>query len=249
MKKINYTLLLIIGTLFCCCKKEYFDYAYLVTNKTDIDSLFISCTIVNTNENINGSAVIAPNDTLSLTKRFGVAGKEIWDIETSVELYKIKNLIAYNKDSTLKSLNLCYKDKYWEGPININNEGVYFLNITDEKMALEVQDSFLYRIKNELDDPIKVTLKLVRNKETNNFRQDTIIQPQESVRMGYTIIYNYRFPKKDSLLYKEQKISGIHQLVINYNGKDEIIEPRKKLSLFIIDTDSCELIVRKNLFE
>ena len=100
-----------------------------------------------------------------------------------------------------------------------------------------------------MDDPIKVTLKLVRNKETNNFRQDTIIQPQESVRMGYTSIYNYRFPKKDSLLYKEQKISGIHQLVINYNGKDEIIEPRKKLSLFIIDTDSCELIVRKNLFE
>lgn len=195
-------------------------------------------------------------DTLSLKHgesktlciREDVAGKGIWDIENNIKLYKIKNLAAQSFDSLSLSLDLSFR-KYWNGPTSEEGYGIYELMITDASFTLERQDSFLYILKSELPAPLIANIHLKDCDGVQHKPVSDTLYPNNSHKIGYIDIYDYKCPETNRDFYIEQKLSGIYSINITYNQITKKINLKKDTALFKVHDDSCVIVVSENYFK
>lgn len=134
------------------CEEGEHDYAYCVYNGMD--------SVVNLAYTITGDAktyydTLVPGQTDTLCWRTNVGGDNVWDVETSTQLYMISTISAdiNNKKFTdnirLRSL--------WGGVKEENSHGVYTLNIVDSLFTVKNID-YYYAICNRTGKDINYTL-------------------------------------------------------------------------------------------
>lgn len=238
-------LLTLLAATLTGCKNEEQDYRYVITNKTTLeDSLIVTYRVEGNNSNLEKR--LGQGDSLVIAQRNEVPGKGVWDIETSVSLYKIPEMRASNQDYTRVSEELAFR-KFWKGPADVDGIGVYQLDITDDKLLLFLQSGYTYVIKNELQDTIFSTshLKLISGENTTR-SADTILTGEQKT-IGAVDIYSYGEEHAGEPRYKLQKMTGLSTIFFLYKEGRVEINLSKDTTHFITNKDTCKLIVSERM--
>lgn len=245
MIKLRLLLLAILTLALIGCKDEEQNYQYVITNKTTIED---SLTVTYHVEGNNSSTVkrLGAGDSITIARRNEVPGKGVWDIETSVNLYKITDMRATNTDQTLVSEELSFR-KLWKGPYEVDGTGIYQLDITDEMLVLMLQNNYTYAIKNELQDTIFSTSHLKLTTGENMTRSADTILAGEKKSIGSVDIYSYREDHAGEPRYKIQKMSGLSTIFFLYKEGRVEINLSKDTTHFETGKDTCTLIVSERM--
>lgn len=243
MTRKKLSLFALLAILLLGCKEGEQNYQYVITNKTTMED---SLTVV---YHIEGSSTyselrMAQGDSVTIAQRDEVPGKGVWDIETSVNLYKVDALTASNTDRTILSEELSFRKK-WKGPEDINGIGVYQLDITDEHLVLSLQNNYTYAIKNELQDTIFSTSHLKLTSGENMTRSADTILPGEIKSIGSVDIYTYDEGFKGEPKYKTQKMTGLSTIFFLYKEARVEMNLAKDTVYFETGKDTCTLIVNE----
>ncbi len=130
------------------CSEGEHDYVYLVCNKAS--------QTVNLSYRIQGDNTIyydtlAPGQTDTLCWRRNVTGDDVWDVETSAQIYKLSAIEA-NIGGKVFTDSLRLK-REWQA-MEVNNEvGVYRLNIVDDHFV-KTNYNYYFEFKNESGLPV-----------------------------------------------------------------------------------------------
>lgn len=127
------------------CKEGEHDYYYRATNSTDKR--------VTLNFKLNGDLevyydTLQPGETHTLTRRGGVTGDDVWDVETASEIYQFASLEAC-LDSTAFTENIKLRS-LWGSVQEQDGNGVYTLNLTADLFTLK-DHMYWYWIYNNTD--------------------------------------------------------------------------------------------------
>lgn len=238
-------LLTLLATAFIGCKDAEQDYRYVITNKTSIeDSLIVTYRLAGNSTNTEKR--LAQGDSIVIAQRNEVPGKGVWDIETSVSLYKITEMRASNQDLSRISEELAFR-KLWKGPTDVDGVGVYQLDITDEQLLLSLQKDYTYVIKNELQDTIFSTshLKLISGENMTRSADTILAGTQKSI--GSVDIYTYSEDHVGEPRYKTQKMAGLSTIFFLYKEGRVEINLSKDTTHFETGKDTCKLIVSERM--
>lgn len=245
IKKRLLSVALLTSSLLPACKDSEQNYQYVITNKTSqTDPINVTYHIEGNSKNTE--IELEPGDSIVIANRNEVPGKGVWDIETSINLYKITTLYARNTDESSITEELSFR-KLWNGPTDVNNTGVYQLDIKDEHFVLSKQNGYTYVIKNELKDTIFSTshLKLLSGENTTR-SADTILKGEKKV-IGSVDIYSYGEEMAGQKKYKEKKMSGLSTIFFLYKGERIEMNIAKDTTFFETGKDTCTLIVSEDM--
>lgn len=245
MTKTKALILLLLSLLAVACDKEEQDYRYVITNKTTMeDPITVKYTVEGNKE--ESEKELLPGDSIVIAERLDIRGKAVWDVETSVELYKIKTLHAFNQGETKISEELAFR-RLWNGPTDMENVGIYQLDITDNHFVLTKQPGYTYCVKNELHDTVFATshLKLISGENTTR-SSDTILKGTTHA-IGSVEIYTYSDTLKGETKYKTQKMSGLSSLYFLYKKERYTINTTKDTAYFEIGNDTCTLVLTEKM--
>lgn len=245
MSKAKLFILSLITLIAVSCDKSEQDYQYVIVNKTTIEEpIEILYNVEGNSQSLN--LELQQGDSVVLANRSDIRGKKVWDIETSVNLYKVKHLQAYKKDETLMSEELAYR-RLWKGPADENNVGIYQLDLTDEHFVLAKQNEYTYCIKNELRDTVFSTshLKLITGENTTR-SADTILRGTTK-SIGSVDIYTYNEAMAGTAKYKTQKMAGLSSIFFLYKGGRYTINKAKDTTYFEIGQDTCTLVISEKM--
>ncbi len=235
----------LLATLLSGCKEGEQNYQYVITNKTTLeDSLTVTYHIEGNRE--NADIRLGQGDSMVIARRNEVPGKGVWDIETSVSLYKVDALSASNTEKTILSEELSFR-KYWKGPKDTDGIGVYQLDITDEHLVLSLQNNYTYVIKNELQDTIFSTSHLKLISGENMTRSADTILAGEQKSIGSVDIYTYNENLKAEPRYKVQKITGLSTIFFLFKEGRVEMNLAKDTAYFEAGKDTCKLIVSEKM--
>lgn len=238
-------LLASLTLLFAACDPGELDYKYVITNKTTLnDSILISYNIEGKNN--EQEIKLALGDSVVIAQRKDIEGKGVWNIETSVSLYKVPHLRASDSSGAKVSEELAYR-KYWRGPLDINGDGVYQLDIEDKHFQLTMQTGYAYCIKNDLDDTIFSTSHLKLLSGENTTRSADTILTGETKSIGSVDIYTYNDSIQNEGKYKVQKLTGLSSLFFLYKGNRIEMKIDKDTAWFQTQPDTCFLIVNDEM--
>ncbi len=124
------------------CDEGSHDYYYLAVNQTN-RPVYLSYRVANDYETYFDTLYPGQTDTLSY--RGGVSGDDVWDIETSAEIYQLSAIEGSLFDSAYSD-NL-RKRSLWSPVADNGGIGVFTLNITPDMFPLKKQ-YYVYRILN-----------------------------------------------------------------------------------------------------
>jgi len=245
MTRQKAALFALLATLLFGCKDGEQNYQYVITNKTTLeDSLTVTYHIEGNRDNTD--LRLGQGDSIVIAHRNEVPGKGVWDIETSVSLYKVDALSASNTEKTVISEELSFR-KYWKGPKETEGIGIYQLDITDEHLVLSLQNNYTYVIKNELQDTIFSTSHLKLISGENMTRSADTILAGEQKSIGSVDIYTYDEGRKDEPRYKAQKITGLSTIFFLYKEGRVEMNLAKDTAYFETGKDTCKLIVSERM--
>lgn len=245
MTQFKTLIIFFASVLLFSCSKEEQDYRYVITNKTSMtEPVTINYTVEGDNKVVEKE--LYPNDSMVLADRLDIRGKKIWDVESSVGLYKIKTLHAYSHDESQISEELAFR-KLWRGPADANGIGIYQIDLTDSLFVLKKQAGYTYCIKNELRDTVFSTshLKLISGENTTR-SADTILKG-ECQSIGSVDIYTYGEEFAGEQKYKTQKLSGLSSIFFIYKNNRVTINKSKDTAYFVISQDTCTLVVSESM--
>lgn len=232
-------LLLFPIILFSCNTGEQ-DYTYTIANyANEYSPITVVYTVLDGNKD---TIQMEYGEELKIAERLDVSGKKIWNIETSVSLYKIKSIKVASFDSSAISSELSYR-RFWTGPESVDGKGDYKLNITDSEFLLHKQENYTYVLRNQLPTPL-----IVKYGFSGGGRfSDTLIAPKNHI-LGSKTIYTYLEDQKNSPQYKIQKISGLSHIALQYNNKQKNINLSKDTMYFEAKEDTCYITITENIF-
>lgn len=245
MNKIQLLLLALTATLLVACEKSEQDYRYVITNKTSEEHpILIQYNVEGIKDDLEKE--LFPGDSVVIAERSDIRGKKVWDIETSISLYKVKHLKAFSSDESHITEELAYR-KLWHGPADIEDVGFYQIDLTDSLFVLTKQENYTYCIKNELRDTVFSTshLKLLSGENTTR-SADTILRG-ETQSIGAVDIYSYGEEMAGEKKYKTQKMSGLSSILFFHKNNRYIINLSKDTAYFVISQDTCTLVISDNM--
>ncbi len=235
----------LITVLLMSCDKSEQDYRYVIVNKTTAEEpIEIQYNVEGVSETLK--RVLQPGDSVVLAERSEIRGKKIWDIETSVDIYKVKHLQAYSQDQSMISEELAFR-KLWKGPENTDNVGIYQLDLSDEHFVLSKQEGYTYCIKNEMRDTIFSTSHLKTISGENTTRSSDTILRGTTQSIGSVDIYTYSEDFKGEKKYKTQKMTGLSSIFFLYKNNRYTISKTKDTAYFEISKDTCTLVISENM--
>ena len=243
MKHYKYPLLL-IGFLFLIssCKTELYDYTYTVINMHEQETpIIVQYKILKEEAKTD---TILFGESLQIAQREEVPSEKIWDIETSVSLYKIESLKISTIDTFSTSEELCYR-KAWTGPIDMGGVGAYQLIANSNTLSLHRQKGYVYKLVNPLDDDLDVGTYVIND----NQKRSATISGKSSEIIATVDIYTFDETVADQPKYKTQKISGLRSVTLYCGTKYKNIDMKKDTAYFKTDKDTCYIILPENIFE
>lgn len=239
--KNNLILTILSLLLLASCDKSEQDYRYVIVNKSTIEEpILLKYNIEGMKDDLEKE--MTPGDSIVLAERTDIRGKHVWDVETSVGLYKVKHLQALNHDESRITEELAFR-KLWKGPADLEEIGVYQLDLTDSLFVLSKQKEYTYCIKNEMRDTVFSTshLKLISGENTTR-SADTITRG-ETKSIGSVDIYTYGEELKGETKYKTQKMAGLSSIFFFYKKERFTINKAKDTAYFNIGKDTCTLVI------
>lgn len=156
----------------CClssCDEGKHDYYYCTTNKTD---KAICVSYQNAGEFEMTTDILLPGMTDTICVRKNVSGDDVWDIETSAELFQVQKLECSIADSTYTD-NLRLRSLW--GKVNVaDGNGVYKLDITPDLFTVR-NVKYFYFIQNDCDYILDLS---ITSGAYPGAKQDMVIGPQ-----------------------------------------------------------------------
>ena len=234
-------ILIALSILLCGCNDGLQTYVYAIVNDTSGDSLIsVNYTVLDdTAKNI----LLQPGEEAIIAERADVPSKDIWDVETSKSLYKIKEIAATYVDSSSVSEQLSFR-KFWDGPITSDGKGKYVLHICDSLLSLHRQNGYIYYVQSSFDDTLFITSYLVNQSR----RTDTLVGKVKG-SIGSSDIYSYDEEQNMLPKYKTQKLTGIYSITLWHGENYKNVNMTKDTAHFVTDRDSCTLMVTDQLFK
>lgn len=241
LKNLVYIFSCFLVLVLNACDTGEHDYTYTLINNAEQHSPIK--VVYQVLDEKADTVILTYGDKLKLANRIEVPGKKVWDIETSINLYKIKSIQIFSRDSSHISEELAYR-KLWTGPEDINGTGAYQLIIEDSIISLSKQIGYTYVITNTFDDTISVISDMTGQAR----HRDTIVGKQNFV-IGNTDIYTFDENLKDSPKYKTQKLKWLTGLTIRHNDKSRTINMSKDTVFFKTEKDTCFFTVSDQIFK
>lgn len=243
MRNLFFSILLSITSLLLLCSScdtGLQTYVYAISNQCSSDAaITVNYTVT---DDTAKTLVLEPGEEAIIAERADVPSKDVWDVETSKSLYKIKSISAVNSDSSRISEQMAYR-KFWEGPNKSDGKGKYILNINDSLLCLQIQKDYRYYVQSDFEDTLFITSYL----KNQSRRTDTIIG-KEKASIGSADIYTYEESMNGLPKYKTQKITGIYSITLWHGSDYKNVNLSKDTSHFVTTQDSCLLLVTSKLF-
>lgn len=127
------------------CKEKSFDYEYRIVNDQPCD-VILKFTL--DKNNVSYEDTIAPSTDTLIYLREDVTGNEVWDVETSAQVYPFKEITAYRMTDPIDTSKNLKLRRMWEGVTETSKygeeRGVYSLHLVDSvfnKTVLAPADS------------------------------------------------------------------------------------------------------------
>lgn len=127
------------------CKEKSFDYEYRIVNDQPCD-VILKFTL--DKNNVSYEDTIAPSTDTLIYLREDVTGNEVWDVETSAQVYPFKEITAYRMTEPVDTSKNLKLRRMWEGVMETTKygeeRGVYSLHLVDSvfnKTVLAPADS------------------------------------------------------------------------------------------------------------
>lgn len=234
---------LIAMTLFLIgCETEHHDYIYNLKVSTS-NPVHVSYQIKG--EDSTHYATLQKGDIVRLCKRSGVAGDDIWDIETSSSIYKVESLYAYSEDSSSMTENLNRRSYWSKSPDIVGDSAFYTIDITDQCFILNKQLGYTYKAISSTQDSIVITCII-----GDEIVKDTLFGAHNSTELGSNDIYVYNGNAKKSDQDKDlQRLSGLTSISmkLKQNGTDfnRSISLQREDSLFTFNEKECILNIKE----
>lgn len=143
MRNNVWKILMLTGILASTsCKEKSYDYEYHIVNDQPCNVILKFTLDIN---NVSYEDTLAPSLDTLIYLRKEVTGNEIWDVESSLQVYPFKTIAAYRMNQledtmlldTSKNLKL---RRMWEGVEEITKygeeRGVYTLHLVDSVFAI-----------------------------------------------------------------------------------------------------------------
>lgn len=114
------------------CKEKSFDYEYRIVNDQPCD-VILKFTL--DKNNVSYEDTIAPSTDTLVYLREDVTGNEVWDVETSAQVYPFKEITAYRMTEPVDTSKNLKLRRMWEGVMETTKygeeRGVYSLHLVD----------------------------------------------------------------------------------------------------------------------
>ena len=114
------------------CKEKSFDYEYRIVNDQPCD-VILKFTL--DKNNVSYEDTIAPSTDTLIYLREDVTGNEVWDVETSAQVYPFKEITAYRMTEPVDTSKNLKLRRMWEGVMETTKygeeRGVYSLHLVD----------------------------------------------------------------------------------------------------------------------
>lgn len=114
------------------CKEKSFDYEYRIVNDQPCD-VILKFTL--DKNNVSYEDTIAPSTDTLIYLRENVTGNEVWDVETSAQVYPFKEITAYRMTEPVDTSKNLKLRRMWEGVMETTKygeeRGVYSLHLVD----------------------------------------------------------------------------------------------------------------------
>ncbi len=114
------------------CKEKSFDYEYRIVNDQPCD-VILKFTL--DKNNVSYEDTIAPSTDTLIYLREDVTGNEVWDVETSAQVYPFKEIAAYRMTEPVDTSKNLKLRRMWEGVMETTKygeeRGVYSLHLVD----------------------------------------------------------------------------------------------------------------------
>lgn len=127
------------------CKEKSFDYEYRIVNDQPCN-VILKFTL--DKNNVSYEDTIAPSTDTLIYLREDVTGNEVWDVETSAQVYPFKEIAAYRMTEPVDTSKNLKLRRMWEGVMETTKygeeRGVYSLHLVDSvfnKTVLAPADS------------------------------------------------------------------------------------------------------------
>lgn len=228
------------------CDVGEHDYVYTIINNDPIHSPIV--VHYQTLKDTAKCDTLCEGASLKIAQRLAVPSDDVWDVETSISMYKINTLTIVSFDSLSKSEELNFR-KYWVGPENENGVGHYNLIVDESLLPLFLQRNYTYSVISHLPDSLRITA----NFHNQILKFDTTVVGPQNLVIGHNDIFSFQedaaTDDKYEAKYKIQKISGLRSLTIRHKQQYRNVNLTKDTSLFKITADTCFLIVDENLFQ
>ncbi len=236
--KISILSIIAMLSLVACHVGEH-DYMYTVINNDETPIVLHYQTLKDTAK----VDTLQPGAELTIAQRYGVKSEEVWDVETSVSLYKLKTLIIYSLDSTRSSEELCYR-KHWTGPETADGKGVYKLPVDENVLLMTMQEGYIYKVVSPFEDSLRITANL----KDHTLKVDTIVTQKQSVVLGEVNIFSYNENYAGTDKYKTQKITGLRSVTLRHGADYKNLNLTKDTVYFKTDKDTCYLLITEDMF-
>ncbi len=114
------------------CKEKSFDYEYRIVNDQPCD-VILKFTL--DKNDVSYEDTIAPSTDTLIYLREDVTGNEVWDVETSAQVYPFKEITAYRMTEPVDTSKNLKLRRMWEGVMETTKygeeRGVYTLHLVD----------------------------------------------------------------------------------------------------------------------
>jgi len=243
--KIKYFFVFFLPVCLAGCQTGHNDYYYRVKNSTDTTgAVLLTYKVKGDNETY--SLKLEQNETVDIYIRRGVAGNDVWNIETSASIYVLTSMTASNDSVSRLTEDLSIRSIWPPAPENSGGNGIYTLLITDNLFLLEKQPNYQYLIQNKTDSTLFVSSSI------GNINKYDTIPHSQTAKIGQAEIFSYNETLKGTDKYVEKKLSGISSLSLTYKEKPPVkvnLINSYKAGNIKIEKDECLLVVEPSIFE
>lgn len=233
-----------IFLLFTSCKTEEYDYIYTVSNMLK-EELPVVINYRIQDEEKPKSDTLLYGETLQIAKRIGITSEKIWDVETSVTMFKIENLKISLLDQSRTSEELCYR-KEWKGPSEIDGVGEYRLEVRESTLSLAKKHGYVYKVINMFDEDLDIDTYF---QETNKGKTETFVPAKGSEIIATAELYMFEDMFIGQPKYKIQSISALKSISFNHGTHHKILNLQKDTAYINAGKDTCYITITPEMFD
>ena len=230
--------------LLSSCQTEEYDYIYTVSNMLEEKVPIVINYHIN-DEDKSATDTLLHGETIQIAKRFDISSEKIWDVETSVSMFKIKKLDVALLDQSRISEELSYR-KEWKGPFEVNGVGEYRLEVKEHTLSLRKKYGYAYKVINLFDEELDIDTYF---QQSGKKKTETLVPAKGSEIIATADLYMFGDEVVGQPKYKIQSISALKSISFNHGTSHKILNLQKDTAYFKAEKDTCYITITPEMFD